>query len=60
MNIKLKIINNHDLSEQEVREELLLAEIRMNTQSKLRFHIEEITEDEGNIITDTYKYCSPI
>ena len=53
MNIKLKVLNGRELSEQEVREEILLAETAMNANSKLRFHISELEdEDISNIIHD--------
>ncbi len=42
MNLAITIINNQGLSEKEVLKEILLAEIRMNAGSRLRFHINEV------------------
>lgn len=47
--IIFKIVANEgiQLTEQEIMQEILMAEVRMNTNSKLRFHIFSETEEEG-------------
>ena len=50
MYIIIKVLNNANISEQEVREEILSAEIRINTKSKIRFHLEDILGDNDKIL----------
>lgn len=50
---KLKIVNDHALSEQELAVELLAMEMQVNGESRLRIHLEEDTPlSTASILSD--------
>lgn len=42
MQVLINVLNNSDIPLEEIYAEILLAETRMNTEGKLRFHIDKV------------------